>query len=162
MLTLAVSACLAGLPTRYDGTAKPEDSVVALQQEHRLLVFCPECGCGLGTPRPRIRLEQASAGLRLIRESDGTDLAPVMALFAVHEIRRLLFAGATGFIVKSRSPSCALADAPVADGGPGAGLFVRKLLEIAPDIPIIDERAWRTPDLRAAFLVRAQEWRFLQ
>ena len=162
MLTLAVSACLAGLPTRYDGTAKPEDTVIALRREHRLLVFCPECGCGLGTPRPKIRLVQSDAGLRLIRESDGEDLAPVMALFAVGEIRRLLFAGATGFIVKSRSPSCGLVDTPVENGGPGAGLFVRQLLEIVPDIPIIDEKAWQDPERRAAFLEQAAQWRFRQ
>ena len=162
MLTLAVSACLAGLPTRYDGTAKPEDTVIALRQEHRLLVFCPECGCGLGTPRPKIRLVQSGTGLRLIRESDGEDLAPVMALFAVNEIRRLLLAGVTGFIVKSRSPSCGWTDTPVENGEPGAGLFVRKLLEIVPDIPIIDETAWRTPERRAAFLGQAGKWRFRQ
>ena len=162
MLTLAVSACLAGLPTRYDGTAKPEDSVVALRTAHRLLVFCPECGCGLGVPRPRIRLEQDGKDLRLVRESDGADLAPVMALFAVNEIRRLLFAGATGFLVKSRSPSCGLADTPVTGGEPGGGLFVRKLLEIVPDIPVIDETAWRDPERREDFLARAGKWRFRQ
>lgn len=160
MLTLAVSACLAGLPTRYDGTAKPENTVIALQKAHRLLVFCPECGCGLGTPRPKIRLVQSDAGLRLVRESDGEDLAPVMTLFAVNEIRRLLFAGATGFIVKSRSPSCGLADTPVENGEPGAGLFVRKLLEIVPDIPIIDENMWRDENRRNEFLKRAEQWRF--
>jgi len=53
-------------------------------------------------------------------------------------------------------------NARVENGEPGAGLFVRKLLEIVPDIPIIDETAWRTPERRAAFLGQAGEWRFRQ
>ena len=160
MLTLAVSACLLGLPTRYDGTGKPEESVISLQAEHRLLAFCPECGCMLGVPRPKIHLEQQNDSIRLIRESDQTDLTEVMELFAVNEIRRLLLSGVTGFIVKSRSPSCGITDTPLAGGEPGGGLFVRKLLEIVPDIPIIDENGWETVGLQEIFLESAKNWRF--
>ena len=86
MLTLAVSACLLGLPTRYDGTGKPEESILAMQSEHRLLAFCPECGCMLGVPRPEIHLELQGDAVRLLRESDRTDLTEVMELFSVNEI----------------------------------------------------------------------------
>lgn len=160
MLTLAVSACLLGLPTRYDGRSKPEESVMALQSEHRLLAFCPECGCMLGVPRPKIHLELHRNAIRLIRESDGTDLTEVMELFAVNEIKRLLLSGVTGFLVKSRSPSCGLHDTVVAGADPGAGLFVRKLLEIVPDIPVIDEKSWNDPEHRQQFLNAAEKWRF--
>jgi uncharacterized protein YbbK (DUF523 family) len=160
MLTLAVSACLLGLPTRYDGLSKPEESVIALQAEHRLLAFCPECGCMLGVPRPKIHLELQQDAVRLIRESDGTDLTEVMELFAVNEIRRLLLSGVTGFLVKSRSPSCGLNDTPLAGGEPGGGLFVRKLLEIVPDVPIIDEINWQHADCRKRFLETAEKWSF--
>ncbi|MBQ7393531.1 MAG: DUF523 domain-containing protein [Lentisphaeria bacterium] len=160
MLTLAVSACLLGLPTRYDGTGKPEQSIKDLQQEHRLLAFCPECGCMLGVPRPKIHLELHNTAVRLIRESDGADLTEVMELFAVNEIRRLLLSGVTGFIVKSRSPSCGVTDTPLKGGETGGGLFVRKLLEIVPDIPITDETDWRNPEKREAFLQTAEKWIF--
>ena len=160
MLTLAVSACLLGLPTRYDGTGRPEESIKVLQQEHRLLAFCPECGCMLGVPRPKIHLELHKTAVRLIRESDGADLTEVMELFAVNEIRRLLLSGVTGFIVKSRSPSCGITDTPLAGGEDGGGLFVRKLQEITPDIPIIDEMDWRIPEKQDAFLQAAGKWCF--
>ena len=160
MLTLAVSACLLGLPTRYDGTGKPEESILAMQSEHRLLAFCPECGCMLGVPRPEIHLELQGDAVRLLRESDRTDLTEVMELFSVNEIRRLLFSGVTGFIVKSRSPSCGFTDTPLVGGEPGGGIFVRKLLEIVPDIPVIDENSWRTAELRAKFLESAGNWQF--
>ena len=160
MLTLAVSACLLGLPTRYDGTGKPEESIISMQSEHRLLAFCPECGCMLGVPRPKIHLALQNNAVRLFRESDRTDLTEVMELFAVNEIRRLLFSGVTGFIVKSRSPSCGLTDTPLAGGEPGGGIFVRKLLEIVPDIPVIDENNWRKADLKKDFLESAGNWQF--
>ena len=160
MLTLAVSACLLGLPTRYDGTGRPEESIVSLQTAHRLLAFCPECGCMLGVPRPKIHLELQGNAVRLIRESDGTDLTEVMELFAVNEIKRLLLSGVTGFIVKSRSPSCGITDTPQAGGEPGGGLFVRKLLEIVPDIPVIDETNWRITEQREQFLNVAETWQF--
>ena len=160
MLTLAVSACLLGLPTRYDGTGKPEESIISMQSEHRLLAFCPECGCMLGVPRPKIHLALQNNAVRLFRESDRTDLTEVMELFAVNEIRRLLFSGVTGFIVKSRSPSCGHTDTPLARGEPGGGIFVRKLLEIVPDIPVIDENNWKEADLKKDFLESAGKWQF--
>ena len=160
MLTLAVSACLLGLPTRYDGTGKPEESIISMQSEHRLLAFCPECGCMLGVPRPKIHLALQNNAVRLFRESDRTDLTEVMELFAVNEIRRLLFSGVTGFIVKSRSPSCGFTDTPLAGGEPGGGIFVRKLLEIVPDIPVIDENNWKEADLKKDFLESAGKWQF--
>ena len=160
MLTLAVSACLLGLPTRYDGTGKPEESILSIQSEHRLLAFCPECGCMLGIPRPKIHLEIQNNAVRLLRESDLMDLTEVMELFAVNEIRRLLFSGVTGFIVKSRSPSCGFTDTPIAGGKPGGGIFVRKLLEIVPDIPVIDENNWKEADLKKDFLESAGKWQF--
>lgn len=158
MLTLAVSACLLGLPTRYDGQSKPEENIISLQNEHRLLAFCPECGCMLGVPRSKIHMELQGNAIRLIRESDGADLTEAMELFAVLEIKRLLLAGVTGFIVKSRSPSCGLTDTPLAGGEPGGGLFVRKLQEIMPDIPLIDETAWRDPARQKVFLQAAENW----
>lgn len=160
MLTLAVSACLLGLPTRYDGKSKPEENIISLQNEHRLLAFCPECGCMLGVPRPRIHLELQDNAIRLIRESDGADLTEVMELFSVLEIKRLLLAGVTGFIVKSRSPSCGLTDTPLTGGVPGGGLFVRKLQEIVPDIPMIDEKDWLDPAKQKVFLQTAEMWQF--
>ena len=51
-MTLLVSACLLGLPCRYDGAAKPAPQVLELMAEHRLIPVCPEQLGGLPTPRP--------------------------------------------------------------------------------------------------------------
>jgi hypothetical protein len=49
--------------------------------------------------------------------------------------------GLRGMIVKARSPSCAMDDAPVAgtDGHRSAGLFVRELMELRPELAVVDE-----------------------
>lgn len=159
MLTLAVSACLLGVSCRYDGKSKRKEEIFALRKSCRILAFCPECGCGFPVPRPRIHLIVRQGAIRLQKEHDREDLTLVMELFAAREIRRLLQGGATGFIVKSRSPSCGLVDTPVENGTPGAGLFVRKLLTIVPDIPVMDEKDWENPERREEFLRQAKQWK---
>ena len=48
----AVSACLTGLPCRYDGKSKPVECVRRLVQEGLAVAVCPEQLGGLSTPRP--------------------------------------------------------------------------------------------------------------
>lgn len=63
-----VSACLLGVPCRYDGASKPDDRVAALKENYELIPFCPEVEGGL--PTPRIPCERQ--GGRVIRR-DGAD-----------------------------------------------------------------------------------------
>ena len=51
---ILVSACLLGVPVRYDGRAKDNDSGLLAQwrAEGRLVSFCPEVSGGLPVPRP--------------------------------------------------------------------------------------------------------------
>ena len=51
-MRILVSACLLGLPCRYDGASRPNAAVMALAQAHELVPVCPECYGGLPTPRP--------------------------------------------------------------------------------------------------------------
>lgn len=46
-----VSACLAGVPCRYDGAAKPNARVIAMVEAGRALPLCAEGLGGLATPR---------------------------------------------------------------------------------------------------------------
>ena len=46
-----VSACLAGVPCRYDGGAKPDPAIVRAVAEGRALPACAEVAGGLPTPR---------------------------------------------------------------------------------------------------------------
>jgi len=46
-----VSACLCGIPCRYDGRSKPVERFVKMLREGQCLPFCPEKLGGLCTPR---------------------------------------------------------------------------------------------------------------
>jgi len=48
---IIISACLAGLPCRYDGRSCAEPAVVRLLEQGRALPVCPEQLGGLPTPR---------------------------------------------------------------------------------------------------------------
>ena len=48
---IIVSACLAGLPCRYDGGSCPNAQVVELVAQGKALPVCPEQLGGLATPR---------------------------------------------------------------------------------------------------------------
>ena len=50
-MKILISACLLGLPCRYDGASKPQPWAAALAQRHELVPVCPEQLGGLPTPR---------------------------------------------------------------------------------------------------------------
>ena len=53
MVKILVSACLLGVPCRYDGAGKAEPHIEKLKQRgHTLIPVCPEVLGGLPTPRP--------------------------------------------------------------------------------------------------------------
>ena len=50
-MKLLISACLLGIPCRYDGASKPQSWVEKLAERHELVPVCPEQLGGLPTPR---------------------------------------------------------------------------------------------------------------
>ncbi len=156
--TIAVSACLLGEPVRYDGRQKREARLREWLAGFRVLPVCPEIGIGLGVPRAPIQLYRIDGRIRLADCTDPTrDHSAAMracarAWLACHP-------DLGGLVSKSRSPSCAVGDAPLFDarGEPlgreeAAGLFVAVLRELLPSLPLIDEHGLNDERRRTAFL----------
>ena len=61
---ILISACLAGLPVRYNGSAKPlfHDAVERWRAEGRLVTLCPELSGGFQVPRPPAEIENGLGG----------------------------------------------------------------------------------------------------
>ncbi|UDF28169.1 UNVERIFIED_ORG: DUF523 domain-containing protein [Roseateles sp. XES5] len=61
---ILISACLAGLPVRYNGSAKPlaHESVARWRAEGRLVTLCPELAGGFQVPRPPAEIENGCDG----------------------------------------------------------------------------------------------------
>jgi|GEM_PF-714120 len=125
---VAVSACLAGLPVRYDGRDRPIPGEIAawLQAELHLIPVCPEIDAGLGVPRPPVQLVMSANGSpprALGRDDPSLDVSHALRRNALRSARQLRSQHICGYIWKSRSPSCGLGSTPLFDAaGTAAGL----------------------------------------
>ena len=68
-MKILISACLLGLPCRYDGTSKPQLWVEELARRHELIPMCPEQMGGLPTPRNPSERRRRGRGMRQDRGS---------------------------------------------------------------------------------------------
>ena len=100
---LLISACLVGVPCRYDGKSKPldDDILKKLNEKYTLVEVCPEMLGGL--PAPRVPSERCG---RRVVNAHGVDVtenyrrgaAEALALVKKFNIKLAL--------LKERSPSC--------------------------------------------------------
>ena len=100
-MTILVSACLLGCPCRYDGKSKPNDTVLALMEQHTLIPICPEQIGGLATPR--VPAERRGDG---VFTETGGDVTAQYRRGAEEALRLAKLYGCTHAILKERSPSC--------------------------------------------------------
>lgn len=104
-MKIAVSACLLGVPCRFDGQARPCEAVKALASRHELVRVCPESGAGLRIPRSPNEIVAAEEKLRVV-DSDGVDHTEAFVKGARRALERAQEAGCELAILKSKSPSC--------------------------------------------------------
>jgi uncharacterized protein YbbK (DUF523 family) len=114
MVRILISACLAGEPTRFDGTAVPcaAPEIARWQGEGRLLPVCPEVAGGCPVPRPPAEIEPGGtaeavlAGRARIRDRSDADVTHPFIRGAEAALEAAREAGAGLAILKDRSPSC--------------------------------------------------------
>jgi len=98
---IVVSACLAGIACRYDGTAFPCEKVVKLVESEQAVYVCPEVLGRLSIPRPPVEI----VGERIITVA-GQDVTAQYQEGAAVALQITLKAGCHQAILKARSPSC--------------------------------------------------------
>jgi len=154
---IGISSCLLGIKVRYDGGHRLAPFLKdAIGPYVTWVPVCPEADCGLGIPRPAMRLTGEPESPRLVTIDTGLDHTDKLLGWAGQKALELEAAGIAGFVFKSRSPSCALKDAPVyaANGKvtKGPGLFARSVMQSLPNIIFEDEEGLSEPAFRNAFL----------
>jgi uncharacterized protein YbbK (DUF523 family) len=151
---IAVSACLFGERVRYDGThGFSQPLLTLLEGRYRLLPYCPEVGMGMGVPRETIRLEPMEDGeARLVGNDSGSDYSVRLQVLLQHRLESLAAENVLGFVVKSRSPSCAAGSYPL--DPPADGLFTAALRRYFAKAPILEEDALLDPVMCQHFLDR--------
>ena len=98
---LLISACLLGIPCRYDGSTKLFDSMERLREKYELVPVCPEQLGGLPTPRnPSERMENR------VVTPNGTDVTNEYHAGARATLELCLREGCVAAVLKERSPSC--------------------------------------------------------
>lgn len=139
---ILVSACLLGLPTRYDGAAKRSQAVFDWLERERLLPIpvCPEQLGGLPTPRAKTRFIRGDghaviAGCGLVATFTGESMNEVFLRGADATLRIARLTGCRRALLKERSPSCGVhqihrGDAMVAGAGVAAALLLEAGLTV--------------------------------
>lgn len=123
-----VSACLLGVPCRYDGKSGPSVKALGLVRSVLCVPICPEQLGGLPTPRPKSHLVEGDgravlAGVGRLTTSDGTDVTEAFLAGARETVRLAELFGARRAYLKQRSPSCGCGLVAV-DGHPVSGVGV--------------------------------------
>ena len=98
---ILVSACLLGVPCRYDGCAQSNERLLTLTGSRALIPVCPEQLGGLPTPRPPAERRED----RVVTRS-GEDVTEAFAQGAHETLRLAQLFGCRAAVLKANSPSC--------------------------------------------------------
>lgn len=108
---IVVSSCLAGIPCRYDKSARPNHRIIALVRENEAVAACPECLAGLKRPSPPAEIiggdgEDVLSGVAKVYNKEGEDITDAFIAGAWKFLEFVRAQGATKVFLKSNSPSC--------------------------------------------------------
>lgn len=157
-IRIGISSCLLGAKVRYDGNHKLDAFVTETLGRHvEFVPVCPEVAIGLGVPRPPIRLVGAPRAPRAVGIEDrALDVTQKLADYGVRMGRELN--DISGYILKSKSPSCGMERVklyPEKDG-PGVkqsrGIYAAALMLTQPLLPTEEEGRLGDPGLRENFI----------
>ena len=159
-LRIGTSACLLGEHVRYDGGDKREAFITDILAPHiELVALCPEVAIGMGVPREPIQLLQRSSSLHAVGVQTATlDVTAALRVYGARMSREL--GDISGYIFKSRSPSCGIGDVPIYQQGrrrpiqKGVGLYAREWINRRSLLPMEDETRLLDPRARDNFLER--------
>jgi len=108
---ILISACLAGLKVRYNGTDSLDERIQKLVLENKALTVCPELMGGFSTPREPAEIvggdgEDVLDGKARVVEISGRDVTELYLKGAYATLHKALEIGATKVVLKEYSPSC--------------------------------------------------------
>ena len=165
-ICIGVSSCLLGNRMRYDGNHKCDPLIVeTLGELFDFVSICPEVAIGMGVPRPPIRLQGKPTQPRAV----GVDNSQLDVTVALRDYAKQItpeLQNISGYIFKSRSPSCGIGDVQVYDNSGelsslGVGIFAQALTSYWPLLPVTDECRLAQAETRADFVDRVfsyQRW----
>ncbi|MEU3355308.1 DUF523 domain-containing protein [Streptomyces sp. NPDC037389] len=111
MEAILVSACLRGVPCRFDGRHKASPEIEQTVAGREVVSFCPETAGGLATPRRPAELVGGDGhdvldGTARVVEDTGRDVTAEFVEGARRALTAARGAGCTEALLMPRSPSC--------------------------------------------------------
>lgn len=155
---IVISRCLGFDSCRYNGQKLNDEFIDSLKDYVNIITICPETDIGLETPRSSLRLVESKKEdkLQLVQSDTKTDYTAEMIDYSNRFLDHLT--RVDGFILKNRSPTCAVSDAKLyqgVDGPPskkGPGLFTTQLKKAYPHLVVEDEGRLTNFRIREDFL----------
>ncbi|MFF0292583.1 DUF523 domain-containing protein [Kitasatospora sp. NPDC004614] len=145
MDAILVSACLRGVPCRFDGRDKASEALAGALDGRRVVAFCPEVAGGLETPRRPAELVGGDGhdvldGTARVVDDGGRDVTAEFVAGAERALVAAQRAGCTEAVLMPRSPSCgrgkvydgSFAGALVPGDGVTAALLERNGITVRP------------------------------
>ncbi|KUF36702.1 MULTISPECIES: DUF523 domain-containing protein [unclassified Lysinibacillus] len=108
---ILISACLAGLNVRYNGTNSLDEKIQRLMLENKAITVCPELMGGFSTPREPAEIVGGNGGDVLdgkatVIERTGRDVTELYLKGAYATLQKALEVDASLVVLKEYSPSC--------------------------------------------------------
>ncbi|HUP89477.1 MAG TPA: DUF523 and DUF1722 domain-containing protein [Longimicrobiales bacterium] len=159
-IRIGISSCLLGEAVRFDGGHKRDAFLTGTFGNYvEWVPVCPEVECGLGTPRPSMRLVRTENGVRLLTVKSADDITDRMEEYAERRVSQLASEDLCGYVLKKDSPSCGLERVKIYGNGnvpvkSGKGIFAARLVERFPHLPVEEEGRLSDPRLRENFVER--------
>ena len=159
-IKIGISACLLGTKVRFDGGHKKDSFLTGTLSDYfEWVPVCPEVEVGMSTPRESLRLVGDAESPRMVTTKTGLDWTDRMNQYAHKRIADLENMDLSGYILKSKSPSCGMERVRVyTDKGmptkKGQGLFAKVLADAMPDLPMEEEGRLHDPRIRENFITR--------
>jgi len=154
---IAISSCILGQHVRYDGKIKSFPEIYQnLEKYFEFLPVCPEVEIGLTTPRPAVQLSGNIKSPKMTgRDNSDIDVTEKMLSFCSSKPATLDLI--SGYIFKSKSPSCGIRNIPVFNQGSiigknNQGLFAQAIINYFDNLPIVDETELETEQQRHYFV----------
>ncbi|NIO38555.1 DUF523 domain-containing protein [Candidatus Bathyarchaeota archaeon] len=157
---VVISKCIEFDHSRWDGRIVSSEFVKRLNAYVDFEHVCPEVEIGLGVPRNPIRIVSTDGKLRLMQLTTDLDVTDKILSFTRSFLDSL--PEVDGFILKSRSPTCAIKDAKVYLSkdqdvlriSKGPGFFGHTVLERFPLLAIEDEERLWNPRVGEDFMTK--------
>lgn len=163
-ISLGISSCLLGQKVRFDGNHKHDSFLTGTLGEYfEWVPVCPEVAIGLGIPRPPVRLVGSPTAPRAVGVKDAAlDVTDKLAAYGKQQARKL--GDLSGYVFKSRSPSCGMERVKIyqSGGAPaknGQGIYAGAFLSDQPWLPAEEEGRLSDPRLRENFIERVFVYR---